>query len=53
VGLSFVIYDYLGKPVFIGNIESETSTHDLSNLSSGIYLLGTGNNTELMKLIKE
>jgi hypothetical protein len=53
VGLYFVVYDYLGKSVIVGNIESETSTHDLSNLSSGIYLLGTGNNTELMKLIKE
>jgi outer membrane protein assembly factor BamB len=54
VGTSFVIYDYMGKSVFTGNISSEISNINLSNLSSGNYLLGIGNDKEnLVKLIKE
>lgn len=54
VGSSFVVYDYTGKSVFTGIISSEISTYDLSHLSSGIYLLGIGNDKEnLVKLKKE
>jgi hypothetical protein len=54
VGTSFVIYDYMGKSVFTGNISSEISNINLSNLSSGNYLLGIGNDKEnLVKLKKE
>jgi hypothetical protein len=53
VGLYFVVYDYLGKSVIVGNIESERTTLDLSNLSSGIYLLCIENKKEFMKIIKD
>jgi hypothetical protein len=43
----------LGKSVIVGNIESERTTLDLSNLSSGIYLLCIENKKEFMKIIKD
>jgi hypothetical protein len=54
VGVTFVIYDYLGKSVLTGKISSENTTIDLGSLSSGIYFFSIGENIkQTFKVVKE
>ena len=36
------IYDALGKNVFVGNIQNDQTKLNLSNLSSGVYIMSLG-----------
>ena len=36
------IYDALGKNVFVGNIQNDQTKLNLSNLSSGVYIISLG-----------
>ena len=54
LGSIYTIYDFTGKTVLNGQILSEQCVVELSNLSSGIYLLSIGGDLkQTFKLIKE
>jgi PKD repeat protein len=54
LGSVYTVYDFTGKSVLNGQILSEQCVVELSNLSSGIYLLSIGGDLkQTFKLIKE
>jgi hypothetical protein len=50
-GSEFTISDVFGKTILSGRLEEETNEINLSNISSGVYILKTGNHA--LKFIKE
>jgi len=54
IGKPYSIYDYSGKVVLIGKINSENTVIEISNLSGGIYLFSVGEDLQqTFKIIKE
>ena len=54
IGSNYIVYDNLGKSVLIGQINSENTSVELSNLPSGIYTINIGDNLkQSFKVIKE
>jgi hypothetical protein len=54
IGSLYTIYDNTGKVVLSGKINTEHTSVDLGNLSSGIYLFCIGENVkQKFKVIKE
>jgi hypothetical protein len=49
----YSIYDNMGKVVLTGKINSQNTTIELGNLSSGIYMFSVGENMQTFKIIKE
>ena len=53
-GTVFTVYNYTGKSVIEGKINSENTLIDLENLSEGIYLINIGENIkQTFKVIKQ
>ena len=53
-GTVFTVYNYIGKSVIAGKINSENTVIDLENLSEGIYLINIGENIkQTFKVIKQ
>ena len=46
------IYDALGKNVFAGNIQNDQTKLNLSNLSSGVYIMSLGYNCGTLSTFK-
>jgi hypothetical protein len=46
------IYDALGKNVFAGNIQNDQTKLNLSNLSSGVYIISLGYNCGTLSTFK-
>ena len=46
------IYDALGKIVFAGNIQNDQTKLNLSNLSSGVYIISLGYNCGILSTFK-
>ena len=46
------IYDALGKNVFAGNIQNDQTKLNLSNLSSGVYIISLGYNCGTLSAFK-
>ncbi len=54
IGSNYTVYDYNGKGVLTGKINSENTKIELGNLSVGIYLFSVGENLkQTFKVLKE
>jgi uncharacterized delta-60 repeat protein len=54
LGSNYTVYDFTGKIVFNGKINSENTTVELAHLPSGMYFLRVGDNLkQTFKMIKE
>jgi hypothetical protein len=54
IGSVYAIYDNTGKVVLTGTINTENTSVELGNLSTGIYLFSVGENVkQTFKVIKE
>ncbi|MEQ1665802.1 MAG: T9SS type A sorting domain-containing protein, partial [Bdellovibrionales bacterium] len=54
IGSTYIITDLLGKQVLTGKLNNETSSIDISQLNSGIYLFQVGQQMkQTLKLRKE
>jgi len=54
IGSNYQILDNVGRVVFTGNLNSQNSTIELVNLSSGIYMFSVGKNiNQTFKIIKQ
>lgn len=54
VGSSFFVYDFTGKLMLTGKLMSESTSVDISNFSTGMYLIKIGDNLgDVYKLVKE
>jgi len=54
IGSVYSIYDYTGRVVLTGKLNSENTTIELGNLSGGIYMFSVGENMkQTFKMIKE
>ena len=53
-GSTYIVCDYMGKVILTGKVTSSTTMIDLTFLSSGVYLLGLGDDfNQFVKIIKE
>lgn len=54
IGINYFIYDYTGKLILTGRLNSESTAIEISDFSNGIYLLKIGNDFgETFKVVKE
>ncbi len=54
IGSNYIAYDFTGKVVLKGKINSEHTTVDLVHLSAGLYLFSIGDNRkQTFKVVKE
>lgn len=54
IGSTYIITDLLGKQILTGRLNNETSSIDISQLETGVYLLLIGQQrTQTLKLIKK
>ena len=54
IGSNYTVYNYIGKSVIDGKINSENTTIELSKLSAGIYIFSVGDYLkQTFKVIKE
>jgi len=53
-GYNYSVYDFTGKAVLNGKINSENTTVELSDLPAGMYFFRVGDNLkQIFKIIKE